>query len=163
MLSVTERPAAPWRSAAATTRPPRRDRGGGELYQPDTRRGSGGGRRRRLEGEAGLADTADAGQGDHPGVVQGLSQLGQLAVPADEAGELSGQVGRVGVEGSQRWERVLTDLKDPLCRGQIAQSVLAKVLDRDVFGSVAVAAEHRIWPPWPTAINRAARLTVGPK
>ena len=29
--------------------------------------------------------------------------------------------------------------------------------------SSAVAAESTIWPPWATAIMRAARLTVGPK
>ena len=46
---------------------------------------------RRAQRDAGLADAARAGDGDQPGGAEQAGQLGQLAVPADEPGDLEGQ------------------------------------------------------------------------
>ena len=104
---------------------------GGQLDQPDPVgelvRQLGG----DLDGQAGLADAAHAGEGHQPVGAHQLADLLHLELAADEAGELHRQVPGRGVERPQRRERRLqpvgAHLEQALRRRQVPQAVLAQV------------------------------------
>ena len=66
------------------------------------------------------------------------------------------------MEGRERREVVVSELVDPLGRGQILQPVLAEIAQPTGADELAVEAETSTCPPWPQAAIRAARWTSTP-
>ena len=89
-----------------------------------------GDRRRELEGQAGLAGAARAGQGEQAGRAQHRAGLLELGGPADERGDLGRQVVRPAVERADR-ARIIgqaLDLEDCQPLGaEVLQAVFAQV------------------------------------
>ena len=91
-----------------------------------------GDQRRELEGQAGLARPAWAGQGEQPGRTQHRAGLLELGAPADKRGHLGRQVVGPGVERAD-WARIggqVLDLEDCQPFGtKVLQAVFAQVAD----------------------------------
>ena len=82
---------------------------------------------RRFDGEPGLARATDANQGDQPVVGELVGQLRQLAVAADEAGHLDGQVSRALTGYPQRRKLARAHLQNPFGHGEALQPVDAEI------------------------------------
>ena len=154
----------------------RRDEGGvgerREIDEPDTvaevlqEAGAG------LQGQSGLPRAPGPDEGDEAVLVHQVGDGRQVGRPADEARQLDREVVAKRVERGERRERRrqarVVELEDPLGDRQVAQPMLAEVLQRGTSGSpprtsAAVVAEMRTCPPWASARRRAHRLTSGPR
>ena len=86
---------------------------------------------RDLEGQAGLAGAAGAGEGEQPGPSQQPPGLGGLPLPANERGELGGEVARPGVQGPGREEVGRESLDHQVVQAhrevEVLEAVLAEV------------------------------------
>ncbi len=84
-----------------------------------------------LQGEAGLADSADTGERDEPRHRELLGDRGQFLVAADERAELHREVARVGVEGTERGKVHGQAGRDELIHAlgtrEVTQAVFAEV------------------------------------
>ena len=89
---------------------------------------------RDLEGQAGLAGAAGAGEGEQPGPSQQPPGLGGLPLPADERGELGGQVARPGVQGPGREEVGRESLDHQVVQAHREVEVLEPVLAEVAYG-----------------------------
>ena len=86
---------------------------------------------RDLNGEAGLADTTDADDGDEPDVAERVGDRVDLLLAADERRDLRGQVAREGVERLQSRELASeagrAELEHALGASEVTETVLTEV------------------------------------
>ena len=103
---------------------------------------------RDLEGQAGLAGAAGAGEGEQPGPSQQPPGLGGLPLPANERGELGGEVARPGVQGPGREEVGRESLDHQVVQAhrevEVLEAVLAEVAHGGPLGDGA-ARPGRGW------------------
>ena len=89
---------------------------------------------RDLECQAGLAGAAGAGEGEQPGPSQQPPGLVGLPLPADERGELGGEVARPGVQGPGREEVGRESLDHQVVQAHREVEVLEAVLAEVAYG-----------------------------
>ncbi len=103
---------------------------GRQLDEEDTIRVSAQAFRGDLQCQARLPGAAWTGQRDEAGTFQEIADGGDLRVPADEAGELGGQVIWPGIERAKRrelvWQTVDLELEEVLRLGQVLEAVRSK-------------------------------------
>ena len=144
----------------------------GELHQPGAIGEAGQGLGRHLERQARLAGAARAGEGEQRRFAQQAVHFGDLALPADKVVSWTGRLCGAGAQRAQGWkvgwQARRRQLEDMLGAAEVFEPMLAQVAQLGAGGipsrtRPAVTCESKIWPPWPTAISRAVRLSVGPK
>ena len=101
----------------------------------------------KLDGEARLARPAGSQEGHQAVVGQQPLELGELAFAPDEARHPRREVGRLDVDGPDRWElrgqTVDRQLVQPIRLDEPAQAVFTEVDEGDALGQRAARERHR--------------------
>src|SRR5438105_11971916 len=100
-----------------------------------------------LQREARLSGPPWSGQREQAGAAQQLLHFAELALTAEEAGELDRQIVGRGVEGLERgeldWQALDHELVDALGSRQILEAPLAKIACRDALWQVRLGQRPR--------------------